>query len=97
MIIKLSRETFHKKLIEHKKEKSKGKNIEYDIIPRYMKSLRKMKLPLYLPYSKSELSIYIPNDYWILLLYDNVYKLSLKVKDKTDTKNKYNFYNTYIY
>lgn len=67
--IKWSKETFHNKLIEHKKGKSKGKQVEYDIISRYMKSLKEMNLKLYPKYSETELSIYYPNSKWNLLLY----------------------------
>lgn len=77
MTIKWSKETFLPQLIEHKKGKSKGKTVEYDIIPRYMKSLKEMKLPLYLKYSKTELSIYKPNNKWDLLLYTKVLSLSV--------------------
>jgi len=75
--IKWSKETFLPQLIEHKKGKSKGKTVEYDIIPRYMKSLKEMKLPLYLKYSKTELSIYKPNNKWNLLLYTKILSLSI--------------------
>jgi hypothetical protein len=76
--IKWSKETFLPKLIEHKKGKSKNNIIEYDIIPRYMKSLKELKLPNYLKYSKYELSIYKPNNQWTLLLYTRAFQLSIK-------------------
>ena len=41
-----------------------------------MKNLKEMKLPLYLKYSETELSIYKPNNQWDLLLYTKVITLS---------------------
>jgi hypothetical protein len=74
MLLKWSKDTFPKNLLEHKTGKDK---VEYDVIPRFMKSLKDLKLNLYLPYSESELVIYKPNKNWNLWLYDEVYELKL--------------------
>lgn len=84
--IKWSKETFPEKLLERKvgvktiktiKDKAEKIKIKYEIIPRFMKSLKEMKLSLYPLYSKTELSIYIPNSDWELLLYNKELKLKL--------------------
>jgi hypothetical protein len=74
MLLKWSKDTFPKQLLEHKTGKD---GIEYNVITRFMKSLKDLKLKLYLDYSESELVIYRPNKSWDLLLYDGVYGLRL--------------------
>lgn len=72
--IKWSKETFLSKLLEKKIGSDK---IKYTIIPRFMKSLKDMNLFLYPEYSKSEISIYTPNNHWDLLLYTKEYSIKL--------------------
>lgn len=73
--IKWSRETFPEKLLETKIGKDK---IKYKVISRFMKSLKTMNLSsLYTPYSNSEISIYIPNNHWDLLLYTKEYSIKI--------------------